>query len=284
MDGYNLDSKNSLNLTLEEIKYRNGMIAIVSFSTVGFMFSYYWIHVGRIKVGVFCDIQGILINLGDVSSAFWTFVICIHTYMIVVHSYEYPHIVLSSVISVWLINIIIIVSMASFYFQRDSPPFFASAGGSWCWISDQYKRKTDHRVYKKALQSVNKKLIWYPFVYFTLVFPLALQRIYTLSGRQISEGYLILAACIFSSAGLVNAIIYGITRHLVSIPKLRHRRTHEGIFSNDFSSSRLTSRTSTQIINSNKNFVNTTQQIQVSSIKSKSSVELSDQEMNTDEQ
>ncbi|RHZ88652.1 hypothetical protein Glove_21g60 [Diversispora epigaea] len=358
--GYNLDTKKSLNLTAEENGYRNGMIAIVSFSTlsniscvimflsiiaqksrntvysrlvlnlcisdffqsVGFMFSYYWIKVGRINIGTVCDIQGMLINLGDVSSGFWTLVICIHTYMIVIHSYEYPHIVLVSVISVWLINITI--SASGLYIRNSSTPFFASAGGSWCWISDQYKayrvifhygliliiatlmvimytimfivlynrqRKTDQRVYRKALQSVNKKLVWYPFVYFTLVFPLALQRIYTLNGHRLSDGYLILAACLFSSTGFVNAIIYGITRHLVSIPRLRHRKNQEGIFSNEFRDSRLTSRTSTQIINSNRKneegppciFITTTQQIQISHIKSKlSDDEFSDKEMNTD--
>ncbi|CAG8579243.1 13176_t:CDS:2, partial [Funneliformis mosseae] len=249
-----------------------GTIAILATSTIsniavvsiGFMLSYNWAIKGVIKQGIYCDIQGFLINLGDVASGFWAFIICVHTYMLVVHSYEYPHIVFLSMITIWPFNILI--SALGFAIQNasDGKRFYGSAGGSWCWIDSGFQeyrigfhygiilfiaaamitlyavmfvilyrrqRTMSTRGSRRVLQNVNKKLVWYPAVYIVLIFPLALQRIVGLASQNTliwSSKYLIAAGSIFTSAGLANAIIYGITRNLVSVkpvmamvPKIR---------------------------------------------------------------
>ncbi|CAG8682960.1 12620_t:CDS:2 [Funneliformis caledonium] len=235
--------------------------------SIGFMLSYNWAIKGIIEPGIYCDIQGFLINLGDVASGFWAFVICVHTYMRVVHSYEYPHIVFLSMITIWPFNILISALGFAIQLGTDGKRFYGSAGGSWCWIDKYYqeyrigfhygiilfnaaamsviytimfvilyKRQTmATRGSKRVLQRVNKKLVWYPAVYIVLVFPLALQRIVGLAFQNSniwSSFYLIPAASIFTSAGLANAIIYSITRNLVSVkpvismvPKIRRSIT-----------------------------------------------------------
>ncbi|CAI2175550.1 9509_t:CDS:2 [Funneliformis geosporum] len=222
--------------------------------SIGFMFSYHWIKKGIIQQGIHCDIQGFLINLGDVASGFWAFVICVHTYMLVVHSYEYPHIVFLSMITIWPFNFLI--STLGFAIQHASDSgkrFYGSAGGSWCWIDRDFQeyrigfhygiilfiaaamiilyaimfvilyrrqRTMATRGSRRVLQSVNKKLVWYPAVYIVLIFPLALQRIAALAAQDTNiwgSSYLVIAGSIFTSAGLVNGMIYGITRNLVSV-------------------------------------------------------------------
>ncbi|CAB5205960.1 unnamed protein product [Rhizophagus irregularis] len=177
--------------------------------SIGFMMSYNWLRINAINEGTYCDIQGFLINLGDVASGFWALVICLHTYMLVVHSYEYSHLVFLAMIIIWPFNIVI--SALGYVIQQAyDESFYSNAGGSWCWISPYYPNYRIGFHYgiilfnaaamiilyavmftviyrrqgsmatqgsKRVLQSVNKKLVWYPIVYIILVFPLALQRI-----------------------------------------------------------------------------------------------------------
>jgi hypothetical protein len=176
--------------------------------SVGFMMSYNWLRIHAIKEGTYCDIQGFLINLGDVASGFWALVICLHTYMLVVHSYEYPHLVFLAMIIIWPFNAVI-SALGYIIQQAYGINFYGNAGGSWCWISPDYPNYRIGFHYgiilfnaaamiilyaimftviyrrqgsmatqgsKKVLQSVNKKLVWYPIVYIVLVFPLALRK------------------------------------------------------------------------------------------------------------
>ncbi|RIA82437.1 G protein-coupled glucose receptor regulating Gpa2-domain-containing protein [Glomus cerebriforme] len=253
--------------------------------SIGFMMSFNWLRIRIITPGTYCDVQGFLINLGDVASGFWALVICLHTYMLVVHSYEYPHMVFLAMIMIWPFNIII--SGLGFVIQQGyGTRFYDDAGGSWCWISPKYpnfrigfhygiilfnaasmivlyaimfaviyRRQGSMATQgsKKVLQSVNKKLVWYPIVYIVLVFPLALQRIVAIainSPNIWGIDYLIPAACIFTSAGLVNTIIYGITRNIVSIKPMMARLKRLTTSSIPSSSSESTTMTNTNLHNS----------------------------------
>ncbi|RIB12299.1 G protein-coupled glucose receptor regulating Gpa2-domain-containing protein [Gigaspora rosea] len=219
--------------------------------SIGFMISYYWISIGTIKVGTICDIQGFMINFGDTSSGTWTFVISFHTYMLVVHNYECPHIVFVSMLIVWTLNLM--VSLAGFAIQTAGQPFYDSAGGAWCWISEDYvnyrisfhygimlsvatfmiiiyaimfivlyKRqlRMSANESKRILQSVNKKLIWYPLAYIILVTPLAIERIFDIIHYDLPFEFLIISGCILTCAGLTDSIIYGITRNVVSVKSM----------------------------------------------------------------
>ncbi|CAG8612902.1 14472_t:CDS:2 [Cetraspora pellucida] len=158
------------------------------------------------------------------------------------------------------------ISLAGFVIQTSGHHFYDSAGGSWCWISENYveyrisfhygiilgiaslliilyaimlavlynrQRKMSAQESKRILQSVNRKLIWYPLAYIVLVTPLAI-------------GNLILSGCIFTCAGLTDSIIYGITRNVVSVksmlnvvPKflrINRTRSKSGISPNDIGS------------------------------------------------
>ncbi|CAG8584912.1 1393_t:CDS:2 [Gigaspora rosea] len=154
--------------------------------SIGFMISYYWISIGTIKVGTICDIQGFMINFGDTSSGTWTFVISFHTYMLVVHNYECPHIVFVSMLIVWTLNLM--VSLAGFAIQTAGQPFYDSAGGA-CLIQTTTKnvRKRIKKDFTKCQQKID------------------LNESSTLSTTICHLNY---------------SIIYGITRNVVSVKSM----------------------------------------------------------------
>ncbi|KAG9295226.1 hypothetical protein G9A89_006208 [Geosiphon pyriformis] len=226
--------------------------------SVGFMMSLRWIASGDISPGAFCSVQGIIINIGDVASGFWATAICLHTYMAVVHSFEAKHYLLIAMTLIWPFNIFIAV--VGFLLETPEVPFFGSAGGAWCWIAAAYPgyRILFHygiitilafimillygtmfiMIYrhqgsiqmsntKVVLQRTGKKLIYYPISYILLVFPLAFQRYIAVLGIHFPLTYLLTAGCIFTSAGLVNSIIYGFTRNVVAMKPLFEREFDE---------------------------------------------------------
>ncbi|CAG8508752.1 11047_t:CDS:2, partial [Scutellospora calospora] len=162
----------------------------------------------------------------------------------------------------WIPNLII--SLAGFFIQTPTHCFYDSAGGSWCWISEYYdiyrisfhyaiilsaatlmifiyaimfailyNRQRKMSAYgSKILQSVNKKLVWFPLAYVILVTPLAVQRIFAIVDYALPFEFLIISGCIFTCAGLVNSIIYGIIRNVVSVKSIIPRlSTITGIYS-----------------------------------------------------
>ncbi|CAG8749477.1 13343_t:CDS:2, partial [Funneliformis mosseae] len=109
-----------------------------------------------IEQGIYCDIQGILINLGDVSSGFWA-----------------------------------IVSLSNLLLTTDNGKrFYGNADDSWCWIDknkdfQEYRNwfslwyccgHEHHLRHHKGFteSELNMKACLVPVVYIILVFPLAL--------------------------------------------------------------------------------------------------------------
>ncbi|CAG8451650.1 9837_t:CDS:2 [Ambispora leptoticha] len=228
--------------------------------SVGFIMSLYWISQGSVIPGMYCDLQGIIINIGDVSSAFWATAICLHTYLAVVHSIEPRWFLQITMGLVWPINIFI--SVIGLYIQTPDNRFFDSAGGSWCWISPKHgmyriifhygiitilalvmlvlyglmfimlrrqQESIEMSPTKIVLQRTGKKLIYYPAAYIVLVFPLSFQRYLAFFGITLPFQYLIFAGCVFASAGLVNSLIYGFTRHVVALKPLFEREYDEKV-------------------------------------------------------
>ncbi|CAG8627805.1 9011_t:CDS:1, partial [Scutellospora calospora] len=67
---------------------------------------------------------------------FWILVICFHINSLTT-SYEFPRLVVSSMFTIWPLNLLI--SLLGLAFQAPNSPFYASINGSWCWISPNYK-------------------------------------------------------------------------------------------------------------------------------------------------
>ncbi|CAG8657709.1 5475_t:CDS:2 [Rhizophagus irregularis] len=220
--------------------------------SIGFMMSYNWLRINAINEGTYCDIQGFLINLGDVASGFWALVICLHTYMLVVHSYEYSHLVFLAMIIIWPFNIVI--SALGYVIQQAyDESFYSNAGGSWCWISPYYPNYRIGFHYGIILFNAAAMIILYA-VMFTVIYrrqgSMATQgskrvlqkRIVAIATENPNVwgiNYLIPAACVFTSAGFVNTIIYGITRNIVSVKPVleKIRRFTSSSFPSTFSDS-----------------------------------------------
>ncbi|CAG8448433.1 7122_t:CDS:2 [Ambispora leptoticha] len=218
----------------------------------GFLMSFNWLAKGKIQQGKYCQLQGVIINVGDLTSGFWATSICLHTYLLIVNGREPKNLLKILMKCIWPISILI--SLIGLLIQHPNDPFYTSASGAWCWIGPNYKEyrvilhygilivfaiimiflyswmflnvyrrqeRVEMEATRKVFQKTNKKLICYPTLYLVLVLPLGLERFLSLGGTILPFSYLIAAACIFTSAGTVNSIIYGITRNVVSVKPVR---------------------------------------------------------------
>ncbi|KAG9284699.1 hypothetical protein G9A89_002930 [Geosiphon pyriformis] len=212
----------------------------------GFVMSSNWIFQGGIYEGFFCTIQGMFLNLGDVAS--------------VVHSYESKYHLVISMAVIWPANLLMIFIGHAIQTKKNGS-FWAPAGGAWCWISINYplyrilfhygiivllavfmvgmyavmymslwrrQNTTQREASRQVLQRTSKKLVYYPVAYVILVFPLAFQRFLAFGGIQMPFPFLVAAGCIFALSGIVNSIIYGFTRHVVTItPNISFRQVQK---------------------------------------------------------
>ncbi|KAG9284698.1 hypothetical protein G9A89_002929 [Geosiphon pyriformis] len=215
--------------------------------SIGYMMSYYWISQdGNIKSYPNCNIQGMLINIGGVASGCWAFTLCLQTYLMVVHSYDPKWLFTASMMIIWPFNIIL--STIGTLIQNPHIPFYSSAGGAWCWINAEYstyrlifhygiitvlavsiyllygrliyiiyRRQATIRTEKnQTLKKNGIKLLLYPGAHCLITLPLALHRLMESGETQTSFSFLIIAGCIAASSGLVNSLIYGMTRSMPS--------------------------------------------------------------------
>ncbi|KAG9301911.1 hypothetical protein G9A89_004591 [Geosiphon pyriformis] len=233
-----LSSTISNSTTLRDLDNRLVLNLLVSdwLQSFGFMMSLNWIAQGQIDNNSFCGLQGVIINISDISSGMKTFIP-------VVHAYEPKNYLKFSMIIIWSLSFFL--SLLGFVIGNPGDPFYRSAGGMWCWIGENYAgyRIGFHygiivmlafimsilygimfwmlyryrgRLQEKSanglkLQRMKKALILYPVIYLIIVCPLA------------------------SGAGLLNSLIYGYTRYLASSkPFLKHvLKKNSALFQND---------------------------------------------------
>ncbi|KAG9307574.1 hypothetical protein G9A89_023139 [Geosiphon pyriformis] len=243
--------------------------------SVGFMMSLNWIAQSSIETNLYCTLQGIFINFGDVASGLMVTAICLHTYMEVVHFYQPKWFFRTSIMLIWSFSLC--TSIAGIFFQTPGIPFYGDAGGMWCWISSHYSlyrilfhygiililliiiivlygimfsfvyqrnKSISTKCPQRVLDKTGKRLIFYPVIYFFLVFPLALHRVLLYMGVKLpriliaysvllcDDCSLTLAGTIFTSAGLANSAIYGFTRHVVTMKPMfehHHKRLSQKI-------------------------------------------------------
>ncbi|CAG8503177.1 12323_t:CDS:2 [Ambispora leptoticha] len=169
--------------------------------SVGFMITYYWLSDGgNIHPGTICDFQGILINMGDVSSGFWAFTICLHTFSLVVFSYDPKYFLQISMAIIW--PVVTVISVIGLSFQNLVPLFVHGNFGNFYDYLVFGHVHNNTVATSKNKDETNEKT----------------------DDEDVPYSLTIAAGCILTSAGIVNSIIYGFTRNIVSIkhafPKL----------------------------------------------------------------
>ncbi|GAA5894735.1 hypothetical protein JCM5296_002268 [Sporobolomyces johnsonii] len=214
---------------------------------LGFMLNYEWVTLNAIPpqthpTGV-CTAQALLIEIGDMGSAFSSLLICVNLFVVLVPQKHIPMRVLAAAMVGQWVAVGLLASVGS-ALVRDGVPFYGAAGG-WCWMSTIYQseRLWLHYLwvfvvagaefglyaviaYKLRFRSVSAqlpgasdmswKMMSFPAAYIITVLPLSIIRCGGMAGREWSVEAQLAAGTIFTLAGAADCIIYTTTRRLFS--------------------------------------------------------------------
>jgi len=105
---------------------------------VGSIMNARWIRDMTVVVGDICTVQGVLKQTADVATAFWTFVIALHTFCLVCMEVRPGRLALwTTLVGGWCgIGLIVIIGPTVQNIQLHGP--FYGISGYWCWISPEY--------------------------------------------------------------------------------------------------------------------------------------------------
>lgn len=225
---------------------------------VSFMFSFHWVYYN----GIFapsrtCFSQGYLLNLGDLSSGFFVLGIALHTFYGAVRGRHLKHTTFTIVvISAWLLAVLL-TSIGPIQHRDD---FFVRAG-SWCWISSKYEqeRLAFHYIWiflvqfgaiiiyaliflhlKQTMSNIlpasqsathakvdraAKLMVLFPAAYVLLTLPLSAGRMWSMAhgGKNLPDDYSLAAGAMIGSCGLVDCLLYTLTRRSLIKNETRQR-------------------------------------------------------------
>ncbi|KAJ6548560.1 hypothetical protein B0H19DRAFT_1031814 [Mycena capillaripes] len=138
---------------------------------VGSILNARWILDMTVVVGDVCTIQGVLKQTADVATAFWTFVIALHTFCHVCLGLQPGRFALwMTLLGGWSgIGLIIIIGPTTQNTHLHGP--FYGISGYWCWISPGYT--TLHTTYLSSPMFITRQMFiaaGFSFVLYTLVF------------------------------------------------------------------------------------------------------------------
>jgi hypothetical protein len=215
--------------------------------SLAFILCLQWILTDKIESGnVACFLQGLWLQIGDPSSGLFVFAIAIHTFLLVVWgrkmSYKF---FVCFVVGVWVFVVLIVIIPIGMHGAGIFVP-----SGAWCWISEDYEttRLWTHYIWiflsefgtvllyavmyfqlrrqiaassilgnnqlasLQRLRRVVGYMTIYPIVYVVLSLPLAAGRMATAHGNQPSIIFFCCAGAFITSSGLVDVVLYTLTR------------------------------------------------------------------------
>lgn len=214
---------------------------------LGFLLCLKWIIADKIKAGTAtCFLQGLWLQVGDPGSGLFVLAIAFHTFLLVVLGRKMSYkVFVSSVIGIWIFMAVMVIIPLAIHGAGIFVP-----SGAWCWINEKYEniRLGTHYIWiflaefgtvclyavmygqlrrqiaqssilgnsqlesLKRLRRVVGYMTLYPIVYIVLSLPLAAGRMATENGHQPSVIYFCCAGAIITSSGLVDVILYTLTR------------------------------------------------------------------------
>ncbi|POS84175.1 hypothetical protein EPUL_006373, partial [Erysiphe pulchra] len=132
-----------------------------------FVISFWWVSKDKlVGPNVTCDVQGLLIQIGDVASGLWALAIAVHTFLNIVAQKTVAHrTFVTSVVLLWSFIII----LAALGPLRSAKDFFVPAG-AWCWVN---KNNHSERLYLHYMWIFTAELgsvALYTFMFFYLRF------------------------------------------------------------------------------------------------------------------
>ncbi|EPQ65674.1 Bgt-3780 [Blumeria graminis f. sp. tritici] len=130
-----------------------------------FVTSFWWISQNKlIGPNLVCDIQGLLIQIGDVASGLWALAIAIHTFVNIVGQKTVSHrTFITLVASLW----VFIIILAGIGPIRIRSGFFVPAG-AWCWVNSKHDAERIYLHYLWIFISQLGSVGLYTFIFFYL--------------------------------------------------------------------------------------------------------------------
>lgn len=214
---------------------------------LGFLICLRWIVADKIKSGTAaCFLQGMWLQVGDPGSGLFVLAIAFHTFLLVVLGRKMSHkVFVGFVVGIWVFVAVIVAIPLAIH----GPGIFIPSG-AWCWINQDYEniRLGTHYLWiflsefgtvclyavmyfqlrrqiaqssilgnsqlesLKRLRRVVGYMTIYPVVYIVVSLPLAAGRMATQNGHEPSVIYFCCAGAIITSSGLVDVILYTLTR------------------------------------------------------------------------
>ncbi|KAI0841144.1 G protein-coupled glucose receptor regulating Gpa2-domain-containing protein [Hypoxylon sp. FL0890] len=220
--------------------------------SLGFLISFHWAAEQKI-IGPngTCFVQGWMIQIGDVSSAFFVLAIAIHTtYQVILSRTLSYRTFICCVLGVWGISVTL-TSLAPIVGGR----WVFQRAGVWCWIRSDLEglrlglhyiwifivefgciliyavgfyylfraKRTEASIPGRSIEGLRKArsaMLAYAIVYTILSLPLAAGRMAAMSNNDLSDTYYLFAGAVFTCSGWVDTILYTITRRALLFDEL----------------------------------------------------------------
>ncbi|KAL3419503.1 integral membrane protein [Phlyctema vagabunda] len=189
-----------------------------------------------------CWAQGWFVSTGDLASSVFIFAIAVHTFFSVVRQYRTPSWLFYTCIAacwifVYVMGIIGPVMYGSNFYVR---------AGAWCWVNEEYQ---DERLWLHYMwifiamfgsiaiytviyfyirrvspassvslsshsmsHGATPMMLLYPFIYTLCTAPLAVGRIASMAGQDISLAYFCIAGSMIACNGWLDVLLYASTR------------------------------------------------------------------------
>jgi len=97
-----------------------------------------WVRQMSVSVGDYCTAQAVIKQMADVATAFWSLVIAIHTFCLLVLQIKLRQFVLwTTLFGGWSAIFAVVIAGPASLETYEKGPFFAISG-YWCWISPDY--------------------------------------------------------------------------------------------------------------------------------------------------
>jgi len=132
---------------------------------VGTAMSARWVAENRIVEDTFCSFQGAVKQLGNVGTAFWTFMIAFHLFnLLFLRSVATTRIVsTATIVAGWAIVLVVVIAGPAVIQKPTLGPYFGISG-DWCWITDAYPAEQTYLEYFFEYLAAALGLIFYSLI------------------------------------------------------------------------------------------------------------------------
>ncbi|KDQ17849.1 hypothetical protein BOTBODRAFT_171563 [Botryobasidium botryosum FD-172 SS1] len=220
---------------------------------IGSILNLTWVVRGVVNPGVACTVQAVFKQLGDVGVALSTLVIAVHTFVVLYLKWTPSTSLLLPLIVVsllWLTDVLMIVISVAIH------PAYYGPTGYWCWIAIRYRsgqiateyvwmwltvtanlvlyiplffrlRRGDSWAYGSGAcdpAKAARRLLWCPVAYTVIILPISVTRFLAFFGHDVPYQWTALSGVLLGFSGVINAILYTITRPRLHPAQARHRR------------------------------------------------------------